>query len=262
MSALKPIRFEPHGPATEGFIDWEKIDPGTLTAGEPVQRGHTYFTDDTGQLMAGAWDCTPMTLRPEPYPVNEFIHLLEGSLTIIDAAGHEETLQAGDSFLIPKGMVCVWKQTEYVRKFFFIFDDASSEPAPDPSTLQVVRLDPARRSLPEFDLPDLTRYTSEVPTQHLYEAYTDPSGQMKVGLWDSTPFTIRPRPYECHELMHILEGSVTIGSGDGVFTTFSAGDTFLVPQGMTYQWSSQEPVRKILCIFEPRDAAAASVAAE
>ena len=258
MSALEPIRFDPHGPAA-GLVEWEKIDPSTLASGEPVQRGHDYFLDDTGQLRAGVWDCTPMTDRLAPCAVNEFMHVLEGSVTIVDAAGREETMRAGESFLMPKGMPCYWKQTEYLRKCFFIFDDASGETAADPSSLRVVRLDPGCE-LPPFELPDLSRYTSEIPTQHLYEAYRDPTGQMQVGIWTSTPFTIRPRPYECNELMHMLEGTVTINSGEGTSHTFTADDTFLVPKGMTYQWSSQVPVRKILCIFEPREAAA--VAAE
>ncbi len=56
--------------------------------------------------------------------------------------------------------------------------------------------------------------------------------------------------------MHLLEGSVTITNGDGVARTFSAGDTFLVPQGMTYQWDSVGYVKKIFCIFQSRESLA------
>jgi uncharacterized cupin superfamily protein len=51
---------------------------------------------------------------------------------------------------------------------------------------------------------------------------------------------------------------VTITNGDGVARTFSKGDTFLVPKGMTYQWDSQGYVKKIFCIFQPKATAAAA----
>ena len=72
MSVQKPIRFEPHGPPA-GLVEREKIDPSTLVAGEPVQRGHDYFVDDTGQVMAGVWDCTPMTERLARCRASEFM---------------------------------------------------------------------------------------------------------------------------------------------------------------------------------------------
>ena len=125
MSSLAPIRFDPNGPADTGLQAWETIDPSTLTAGEPVQRGHVYFCNATGALTAGVWDCTPMTGKLEPYAVNEFMLILEGSVTIVDARGHAQTLHAGEIFVIPKGTPFVWKQTEYMRKYYVIFDDPS-----------------------------------------------------------------------------------------------------------------------------------------
>ena len=42
MSDLGIIRFEPDGPAGTEFETWEEIDPASLLAGTPVQRGHYY----------------------------------------------------------------------------------------------------------------------------------------------------------------------------------------------------------------------------
>lgn len=262
MADLKPIRFDADGPAGTGLQTWEEIPASALVAGTPVQRGHNYFTDDTGTLTAGVWDCTPMTTKSAPYSVNEFMLVLEGSVTIVHDDGREWTIKAGESFVIPKGAPVVWKQTEYMRKFYVILDDAELE-AGAADTLTVRKPDPAEK-IPAVGEQDTSRYIGDVPTQHVKAYYSDPTGQYTVGIWDTTEMHTRPLPFVRNELMHILEGEVTITNGDGVASTFKAGDTFLVPKGMSYQWDSKGTVRKIFCIFQPkaRAAAAQPVAAE
>ena len=62
----------------------------------------------------------------------------------------------------------------------------------------------------------------------------------------------KPATLARSELMHILEGSGSITNGDGVVFDFKAGDTFLVPIGMGYQWRNDEYVKKIFCSFIPK----------
>src|SRR5215813_13247304 len=103
MATGQIIRFEPQGPKATGLARWPDIPAEALTAGAPVQRGHTYFEDKAIGLSAGVWDCTAMTTRLEPYSVNEFMIVLDGAVTIIDARDRAVTVKAGESFLIPKG---------------------------------------------------------------------------------------------------------------------------------------------------------------
>lgn len=249
MSDLEVIQFENNGPADADLVLWDPIPAESLTAGNPVQHGHTYFNDSTGTLTAGVWTCTPFTAKLVPYEVNEFVCVLEGSVTIIDEDGHEETVRAGESFVVPKGMPSIWKQTEDIRKFYVIFDEPSRQTLENSSSLSVRRLDPTVTMTPIGE-QDETRYIGGVPEQHLHLVFTDMTGQMTVGIWDTTEMHTKPLPFARNELMRLLEGSVTITNGDGVARTFSAGDTFLVPQGMTYQWDSEGYVKKIFCIFQ------------
>ena len=94
--------------------------------------------------------------------------------------------------------------------------------------------------------------------------FQDATQQMTVGLWETEEMHTKPLPFVRNELMHILEGEVTITDGTGKSNTYKAGDTFLVPKGMIYQWDSVGKVRKIFCIFQPKAEAAAAqpVAAE
>jgi hypothetical protein len=259
MTELKAIRFEPRGPAGEGLALWEEIPQSALIAGKPVQHGHNYFTDPSGALTAGVWDCTPMTTKLEPYSVNEFMLVLEGSVTIVDAKGHEETIRAGEAFFIPKGLPCSWKQSEYIRKFYVIFDDPSGMKPKNPDELRVIKFDrngPAGKGMSKMAIPDTSIFEGPVPTQNVHNYFEDMTGQMTAGVWDCTPMKRKALPFPRNELMCILEGSVTITDDKGRAQTFRAGDSFFVPQGLVNSWHSTEYVRKFYCIFQPKVAAA------
>ena len=90
--------MEPHGPADTGMVEESKIDPALLSAGETVARAHNYFTDETGTLISGVWDCTAMTTKLAPYAVNELMIVLEGSVTVIgqDILSQQLTVKTED----------------------------------------------------------------------------------------------------------------------------------------------------------------------
>ncbi len=259
MTVPQIARFEPHGPAGTGLARLEDIPAEILTAGTPVQRGHSYLEVPEIGLSAGVWDCTAMTTRTGPYPVTEFMLVLEGGVTIVEANGRETTVSAGQSFILPKGLECSWKQPGYMRKFYVIFDDASGLAAADPAKLSVI--------LPDTTAPlgplqvDPAPIAGPVPAQHARSWHTDPTGQWTVGVWEATPYVRKVVPSNRYELMHLLEGSVTLEDGQGNEQTFRAGDTFLVPLGAPNGWKSTEHVRKIYCSFQPRAAAAAALRA-
>jgi uncharacterized cupin superfamily protein len=189
------------------------------------------------------------------------MHVLEGSVTIVEQGGKETTVKAGESFIIPRGLVCQWKQPEYVRKFFVIFDDKSGTKPKDTSKLHVIKLD-TKAPLGPMDIPDKSVFVGPVPTQTVKSWFDDATGQLTVGVWATTPFTRKVAPFPRYELMHLLEGEVTISDGAGGGQTFKAGDTFLVPEGAPCAWSNQVPVRKIYVIFKAKVAQQATAAAE
>ncbi|MBM3584027.1 MAG: DUF861 domain-containing protein [Alphaproteobacteria bacterium] len=262
MTDACTVKFEGFGP--QGTMDaWNSIKKESLAAGSPVpaDRGHTYLEVKELGLSAGVWDCTPFTSKEGPYTVNELMHVLEGTITIVEKGGRETTIKAGETFIIPKGLVCAWKQPTYVRKFFVIFDDASGAKAKDPSTLHVIKVD-TKAPLGPMEIADTSMFFGPVPTQTVKSWFEDASGQLTVGVWATTPFTRKVAPFGRYELMHILEGEVTISDGKGGDQTFKAGDTFLVPEGAPCAWSNKVPVKKIYTIFKARAAAANVAAAE
>ncbi len=242
-------RLDPHAPDGAGLEPWEEIPADALVSGTPVQRGVTVHEDSERGLSVGVWDCTAMTTKQEPYSVNEFMLLLEGAVTIVDAEGGEVTISAGQPFVIPKGLDCTWHQAGYVRKFFVIFDDPSGAAAADPAALSVIRPDPYGPPEALSTLPvDPAAFTTAAPLQREHVCYRDPTGQFLVGTWDATPYERPVSPFPRNELMHILEGEVTL-TGDQE-QTFRAGDTFFVPQGTLCGWRSETYVRKYFCGFK------------
>jgi uncharacterized cupin superfamily protein len=279
MTAPRIQKFESFGPggsaAKSGLALWPEIPAAGLAAGAPVQHGHYYLEDKARGLTAGVWDCTAMTEKLAPYAVNEFMIVLDGEVTIIEdpknipippkrgreasTTGREgvrrTTIKAGESFIIPKGLHCQWHQDGYMRKFFVIFDDTSGKTPADPAALSVLRPDPdAELEASAGPAPELL--LSGAPQQHDKQYFADLTGQWTVGVWDSTPYHRKTIPFPRHELMHILEGEVTITEDGQPPQTFKAGDTFVVPMGTPCDWKTTGYIRKIYCIFQPKAAAA------
>ena len=237
---------------------WDDIPAAELDSGTPVQNGYFYVDDKANGLMAGVWDCTAMTTVMAPYPVNEFMILLDGEVTMIEENGRETLVRAGESFIIPKGLPCRWRNDVYVKKFFVIFEDKSGRIHTDIGKFGVIKPDPQGMLAPAAP-PAADSLLGPVPDWSDHTWFTDATGQWRVGTWRSTAFHRKPETIARHELMHILEGSVTLPDGKGGTQRFAAGDTLMAPLGAMYEWDSAEPVRKLYCSFTP-DAAAARAA--
>ncbi len=115
------IRFDPAAPLDV----WPTIAPEELESGNPVQRGLTLLDVPAHGFSAGLWDCTAQTSVWMDQPSHEFMLLLEGEVTIVEAS-RETTFRAGDAFVLPQGLRCQWKQPGYVKKIWVTYED------PDP----------------------------------------------------------------------------------------------------------------------------------
>ncbi len=245
MADQTVISFNRDGDPSKGLTDWEPMPAESLASGNPTQRGHEFFANDDGSVSAGVWDCTPYSEIKGPYSVDEFMVLLEGSLDIEQPDGSSSHFVAGDSFVIPKGAVVQWIQTEYLRKYWFIYDNA----AVGNGSLDRAMLVDSNAELTKVALNDAALFLSDIPNMGMEIVCQSADKKMTAGVWDSTAMTRVPAIIERSELMHIIEGRGKITNADGVEFHFEAGDTFFVPAGMGYQWHSDEYVKKTFCSF-------------
>ena len=243
------IKYDRNGDPETGLQPWDPIPAEEIQSGNPVQSAHTYFNTANGHLTSGVWDCTPHELVAGPYGVDEFMIVLEGSIIIEHQTQGAKTFRAGDCFIIPRGTPCTWRQDEYALKYFVIHDNSES-PVQKDVNLNTLLVNPDA-DLSQVTQHDPTLYESEVPEMGLLLLYRDPSGRFQAGVWDCSPMKRVATTIERSELMHILEGSGSITNADGVVFNFQAGDTFLVPVGMGYQWQNDEYVKKIFCSYTP-----------
>ena len=227
---------------------WDDFAEADIVSGSRKQNGRVLFEDKARGLSAGIWEQGANESRWMDYPVNEFMTVLEGEVVIVE---EDRTLsvKAGESFIIPKGLRCRWTQPCHVKKFFVIHDDASGLAEQGP--LHAMKIDPKVTLAPSTP-PAAAMLLSPVPTQHGHDYFTDATGQLNIGVWDTTGYHRKLIDFPRHELMHLLEGSVTMDDGAGTVQTFTAGDTFFVPMGTPNSWKSEGYLRKIFVIFQPK----------
>lgn len=224
-------RFEMDGPGDTGLADWDRIDPAGLAAGEPVQRGHVYHADEAAGYLAGVWDCTAQTEKMGPYAVDEFMFLLDGELVMVLPDGSEVLIEAGQGFVIPKGLECQWKQTGYLRKFFMILDAPVPASADNPSLHRIV-------------VPDLAQTPNGIQGAVSVNRtdFMNAGGAMRVGVSHMNAVHIPERFVAENRLIHVLSGQLVLAAGDGV-DTFDSGETAYVRQGGKVSWKTEAETR-------------------
>jgi uncharacterized cupin superfamily protein len=229
--------------------DWGPIEAERRIAGEGRQRGILYVDDQPRGLTAGIWACTSFTSQMAPHGNDEFMLLLEGAVEIVEPSGKVTRIVAGESFILPKGLVRQWRQSVDVKKIFVILETPDDAAARDAGGLAVIKPDPSLPLSPSTG-PKPEMLLSGAPQQHGREFFEDRGGKLNVGVWSSTAYHRKPVPFPRHELMCLLEGSVSITGPSGRTQTFTAGQSFFVPYGAVTDFRTDGYVKKIYTILE------------
>ena len=100
-------------PITENLEGWVVKD------GTPGMKTWILHTSEDGTMISGYWEATPGTFHVT-YTAYEFVHLIEGKITITPDVGESQTVTAGDAFAVEKEFKGTWEIKEKVRKHFAI----------------------------------------------------------------------------------------------------------------------------------------------
>lgn len=95
-----------------------------LVGPTPNCRNFTDYRSADTEFVCGTWDSTPYHRLSMPYRHYELMHLLEGSVTFVDADGREGSFGKGDIFLVEQGAHCSWESREQVKKVYAIYRPA------------------------------------------------------------------------------------------------------------------------------------------
>lgn len=248
----KVIRLEPGGPAGSG-LQAMQLDAADFQSELPEQFVHVYYEDESLGLSVGVWTTTTMQEAFGPYPGDEFMCVLEGQVSMVDGDGNETPVKTGETFCIRNAIPISWKQIEFLRKFYMTYADPNAS-VPEIASADggVMVLDAAELAggMTKMDNTEPLVIVGDIPLQHDNVMFTNDAGNMFVGMWDSTPFDSEMRPFPWHEMVHLLEGEVTITEENGEVHLFKAGDVFFIPMGTVCRWQSTVYLKKFYSILE------------
>ncbi|MFN0195662.1 MAG: cupin domain-containing protein [Planctomycetaceae bacterium] len=108
----------------QGEIPEMPINADWILEGKPQARGTVLLQSPDQKLSSGFWSCTAGRFN-WIFSWDEFVHILEGEVSITQENGPTITLKAGDSAHFPCGAKTEWLVPKYVRKFFTL---RTSEP--------------------------------------------------------------------------------------------------------------------------------------
>ena len=175
-------------------------------------------------------------------PADEFLTVLSGTLSITWDRG-TIIVPAGRSAVLPAETRFEW--TAYPTTVVVIV----ACPAVSGAAPAVVPID-EKAPLQPSNPPLAELLIGPTPSCRNHSDYRSANGEFVCGTWDSTPYHRRAMTYRHIELMHLLEGSVTLEDAAGS-STFNRGDVFLVTRGAECAWVSTVPVKKAYAVHRP-----------
>ena len=208
-----------------------------------------------GEFVVALYEAMPAVIDiSEPYPYDEYVRVLEGSVILTSSEGDRQSYEAGDAFLVPVGWTGTWEMPTRFRELIIIdrkgWEAVESMIAtlfgadPESSTGQTRVLPLLTASLENAALEDLPPWPQEVvlsgANEHGQKVLH--SGNVVAALYGAKAARLsvsEPFPYD--EYVLVLAGEVTLTSDAGQSQTFGEGDSFLVPKGWTGIWDMPGP---------------------
>jgi len=214
--------------------------PAALGHDDPfgAVRRIAYRGDDgvSAGIVQGAVDCAV-----EHYPHVETLVVHAGRVSL-QSEQHTLELAVGDSVVIGHGTALRIQTSADSLWAFCAYQQASA--AAQPGLTPLPAYAPLNPSLP----PDEQILLGPAPQCRSHNAYADTAANLLIGVWDSTPYARRSRPHKVHELMYLIEGSVTLSLEGGAQLTVNTGDSVFVPLGVPCAWTSSVYVRKFYVV--------------
>lgn len=95
------------------------LDGWVVVEGKPTMKTWILYTSADGSMISGHWEATPGTYHAT-YTDYEFVHMMEGEVTITPDGGEPVHLKGGDAFVVEPNFKGTWKITKAIRKHFDI----------------------------------------------------------------------------------------------------------------------------------------------
>lgn len=101
-----------------------KLDSISPWPAEMVLSGtneHWQKTLHEGEFVVALYEAMPALIEiSEPYPYDEFVHVLQGEVTLTPIKGEKQTYRAGENFTVPKGWMGTWDMPVRFREMIVV----------------------------------------------------------------------------------------------------------------------------------------------
>ena len=240
----------PLNPASLREIALESIPPWPKEMVLSGTNQHWQKVLHEGEFVVALYEAMPAVIDiPEPYPYDEYVRVLEGSVVLTSSEGERQSYEAGDAFLVPVGWTGTWEMPNRFRELIIVDRKGWEAVESMIATLfgadaesnggQTSVLPLLQASLEQAPLDDLPPWPQGVvlsgANKHGQKVLH--SGNVVAALYGAEAARLSvsaPFPYD--EYVLVMTGEVTLISDAGRSQTFGAGDSFLVPKGWTGIW--------------------------
>ena len=122
---VHPVKMSKAQIAGEIFEDHE---PVVIDHGNHTTHDVEVFRTESGLFDAGMYRSGKVRFNiTEPYGVHEYMHFLEGGVTLTSSDGTVTEIEAGDSVVIPADWTGVWETEGYMKIYVIYSPDAPIE---------------------------------------------------------------------------------------------------------------------------------------
>lgn len=215
----------------------------------PEQNRHVLFEDPAIGMKVGTWSSTGIRQTFQAYPQDAFMHVLEGCVSMLDGDGNATPVEKGQSFCLPRSIPVRWEQQGLLHTFFVTLSPPGVTDSQDVSQRgSAIVLDADALE------PGLVAEQNAIGggKQRDNLVFTNRTGNMTVGMWETSAFESAMQPFSIHEVAQIISGEITILEEDGTEHVFGPGDVAFVPRGTVCSWRSKGTARKFYAIVDPK----------
>ena len=111
-----PFKLDPGKLAGEGLEDLPPWPAEAILEGESKHRRFVFFR---GDIVVEVYEAVPAKFRIVA-PYDEFIHILDGELELVDEDGEVRQYGKGDWVLLPKGWKGTWENRGNYRELIAV----------------------------------------------------------------------------------------------------------------------------------------------
>lgn len=209
-----------------------------------------------GAITVGVWECAPGRFWTAfEAGEGEFICLVGGRLTCVEAGGPTTHLGPGDAMTFPPGWQGEWRIEGKLRKVFAGWakgapqssqgaDESTPPPKIDGATVASMELD-EQEPFARIDGGSLgTRGRT---------TWKAADGSVETGVWECDAGRFHADFGAYGELVYVVSGEVVCTpDDDGGAFTLRAGDAATFPRGWTGEWDVCSPLRKLYALWDTR----------